>query len=125
MNIHPLRSLNARLLLAILASIVVALAVGGAMIHEQFEKRLLEDLDRALLIDLDFFASNCFQDAENGKGFVMLGYLEAFMFRRESDNRAFAHFRYAEDQRLLAYTNNLRENPLPPDRHGLPEAGLR
>ena len=54
MNINPLRSLNARLLLAILTSMVVALAIGGAIIQQIVKQRLLEDFDKSLRTELTY-----------------------------------------------------------------------
>ncbi|MFT4548127.1 MAG: signal transduction histidine kinase [Pseudoalteromonas tetraodonis] len=110
MKFFRLRSLNARLLLAILASMIVALAVGGTVIHELFKKRLLDDFDAALRTDLSFHVVSCIQVGHRPK----LGMTTMEMRRhRDTQNPVFAQYRFASDARHFHYSRNLKEHSLP------------
>lgn len=107
-----LRSLEARLLLAVLGSIIVALAIGGTIIHELFKKRLYDDFDRSLRMDLTFQILSIIQLDDNPL-FEMSD--EEWNRLNDRDNPIFIHSRIAEpgDEQLVHYSSNLRENPLP------------
>ena len=110
MKLIQLRSLNARLLLAILASMLVALAIGGAIIHELFKKRLLGDLDNSLRTDLSFHMAICVQEDE------MIHFDMTFHeLRRQLDpqNSIFAQYRLANDPDNYYRTVSLDEHDLP------------
>jgi len=111
-KITPPRSLNARLLLAIVTSILVALAIGGATIHELFKKRLLDDFDNSLSADLDFHILAC----DQGDGIVHIAYDTYQELRRQRDpkNPVFAQYRIANGTRDHYRSPNLDEHDLPP-----------
>ena len=111
MPINSLRSLNARLLLAILVSIIVALAIGGATIHGLLKKRLLDDIDRSLRADLTFHILIC----DQGDGIVHIGFDSYQELRRHRDpeNPVFAQYRIAQGSRDYYRTPNLDEQDLP------------
>ncbi|MGI9239351.1 MAG: sensor histidine kinase [Verrucomicrobiales bacterium] len=112
MKIPALRSLNARLLLAIVTSILIALAIGGATIHGLFKKRLLDDFDNSLPADLTFHILAC----DQGDGIVHIAYETYQELRRQRDpnNPIFAQYRIAENARRYYRSPNLEERDLPP-----------
>lgn len=112
MKIESLRSLNARLLLAILASIITALAIGGATIHELFKQRLLDDIDQSLRADLTFHILIC----DQGDGIIHIGFasFEELRRHRDPENPVFAQYRIARGSREYYSTPNLDEHNLPP-----------
>ena len=104
------RSLNARLLLAILASMLVALAVGGTIIHELFKKRLFNDLESSLRTDLSFHILICEQEA----GRIQLDMTPKELQRlMDPENPVFAQYRFVRGARPYYYSPNLGENDLP------------
>ncbi len=111
MKIPPLRSIHARLLLAIIASMLVALAIGESIIHELFKKRVLDDFDSALESDLTFHRFICVQEDD----MVHLEYMTKKEARRQVElyNPVFVQYRFANDTRLIHHSPNLGGNDLP------------
>ena len=105
-----LRSLNARLLLAILVSMIVLLAAGGAIIYELFKKRLFDDLDASLRSDLAFHIAVCVQE-DDMIHFDMT--LDEMHRQQDPESPVFAQYRLARDARHYYYSNNLGEHDLP------------
>jgi signal transduction histidine kinase len=110
-KITPLRSLNSRLLLAILTSMIVALAIGGATIHQIVKKRLIEDFDESLRTELTYHKLLCDQ---TDRAILVTFFEQEFRRERDPRNPVFAHFRYAErPNHYNYYSPNLEEHKLP------------